>query len=142
MQNGLPYSATVSGTSGGTGDAAKGVTTGWNGSGESPAGNGSIVPQLGINTYQLPRKIVDDLRVEKDFTFKSKYKLQFFAQVFNLANHQNVDGLGETAYKLSGSATTNTATFQNSTFQVPTSSNNSGFLYTPREIEIATRFSF
>jgi hypothetical protein len=137
MQSGLPYSAGVSGTSGGTGNIAKGVAADWNGSG----GLG-IIPQLGINTYKLPRKIVDDLRVEKVFAFHEKYKLQFFAQVFNLANHQNVDGIGSTAYKLSGSATTNTATFQNATWQVPTSSNNSGFLYTPREIEIATRFSF
>jgi len=64
------------------------------------------------------------------------------ANVFKLANHQNIDGLGTTAYKLSGT----TATYQGqgslgpNTYQVPTSSNNSGFLYTPREIEIATRF--
>lgn len=66
------------------------------------------------------------------------------ANVFNVANHQNIDGLGTTAYKLSGT----TATYQgqgpsnpsDNTFQKPTSSNNSGFLYTPREIEIATKF--
>jgi len=80
--------------------------------------------------------------VEKDFRFRERYTWEFFAQVFNLANHQNIDGIGETAYKLSGSATSNTATFQNTTYQVPTISNNSGFLYTPREIEIATKFTF
>jgi len=147
MQNGLPYSANVTGTSGGTGDPNKGISTGWNGAGGIPGSSGTaggvaIIPQLGINTLQLPRKIVDDLRVEKDFRFRERYTWEFFAQVFNLANHQNIDGLGETAYKLSGSATSNTATFQNTTYQVPTSSNNSGFLYTPREIEIATKFTF
>jgi hypothetical protein len=62
--------------------------------------------------------------------------------MFNVANHQNIDGLGTTAYKLSGSGLAGVATFQQPTWQVPTNSNNSGFLYTPREIEIATRFSF
>jgi hypothetical protein len=86
---------------------------------------------------------VDDLRAEKDFKFRERYDLQFLAQVFNLANHQNIDGVGTTAYKLSSGATSTQgiATYQ-TTFQVPTSSNNSGFLYTPREIEIATKFSF
>jgi hypothetical protein len=131
MQNGLPYSAGTSGYSGG------GIATDWNG-----AGGQAIIPQLGINTYQQPRKIVDDLRVQKEFTFHEKYNLQLFANVFNLANHQNIDGIGTTAYKLSGSGTAATATFQSATWQVPTSSNNSGFLYTPREIEIAAKFSF
>ncbi len=68
--------------------------------------------------------------------------------IFNVANHQNVDGLGTTAYKLSSTTTsgvtTNTATYQgqgtsnpsNNTYLIPTSSNNSGFLFTPRQIEI------
>jgi len=59
-----------------------------------------------------------------------------------VANHQNIDGLGTTAYKLAGSGAAATLTFQNATWQVPTSSNNSGFLYTPRQIEIAARFRF
>jgi hypothetical protein len=131
MQDGLPYSANVSGYVGNA------IVSDWNGSGGL-----SIIPGLGINTYKTPRKIVDDIRLEKDFTIHGRYNLQFFANMFNVANHQNVDGLGTTAYKLSGSGTVGTATFQAPTWQVPTSSNNSGFLYTPREIEIATRISF
>jgi hypothetical protein len=131
MQSGLPYSANVSGYVGNA------IVSDWNGSGGL-----STIPGLGINTYKTPRKIVDDLRLEKDFKFHDRYDLQFFANMFNVANHQNIDGLGTTAYKLAGSATAGTATFQQATWQVPTTSNNSGFLYTPREIEIATRFSF
>ena len=131
MQNGLPYSAGVSGYTG------NGIATDWNG-----AGGLAVIPGMGINTYKQPRKIVDDLRVQKEFTFAGKYNLQFFANVFNVANHQNIDVVGTTAYKLGGSGTAGTATFQNATWQVPSSSNNSGFLYTPRQIEIATRFTF
>jgi len=134
-QNGLPYSATVSGYN--SNDAL--LTGGWNG-----AGGASFIPGIGPNTYKYPRKIVDDIRAEKDFRFRERYSLQFLAQVFNIANHQNIDGVGTVAYKLSSGSANNegVATFQNSTFQVPTSSNNSGFLYTPRQIEIATRFNF
>jgi hypothetical protein len=139
-QNGLPYTTSVSGYNSGSA-----VLTDWNG-----AGGAAILPGIGVNTNQTPRKIVDDIRVQKEFTFAEKYNLQFFANVFNLANHQNYDGVSSTAYKLTSGATSTdgVATFQSSAvkgatpFGTLTSSNNSGFLYTPREIEIATRFTF
>jgi Carboxypeptidase regulatory-like domain/TonB-dependent Receptor Plug Domain/TonB dependent receptor len=137
MQDGLPYTAEASGYAG---DA---VLNYWNGSSGS-----ELIPGIGVNTEKTPRKIVDDLRVQKEFPIKEGYNLQFMVNVFNLANHQNVDGVTETAYKLTSTgSTTGTATYQGgqsgqATFQEPTSSNNSGFLYTPREIEIAARFSF
>jgi hypothetical protein len=131
-QSGLPYTTGVSSYAGG------GIVSDWNG-----AGGLAAIPGIGVNTNKYPRKIVDDVRLEKDFIFKERYNWQFLAQMFNVANHQNIDGLGTTAYKLASTGTaTGTATFQAPTWQVPTSSNNSGFLYTPREIEIATRFSF
>ena len=135
MQDGLPYTVSVSGY------FSPGILSDWNG------GSGStMLPMIGPNTERYPRKIVDDIRAQKEFAFNERYHLQFLANVFNLANHQNIDGLGTVAYKLSGY----TATYQGqgsanrslNTYQVPTSSNNSGFLYTPREIEIATRFVF
>jgi hypothetical protein len=107
---------------------------------------------IGPNTGRYPRHIVDYARVQKQFTFHESrpYQLQLIANVFNIANHQNIDGLGTTAYKLTSSGTTNLATYQGqgasdpsaNTFQIPTSSNNSGFLYTPREIEISARLVF
>jgi Carboxypeptidase regulatory-like domain/TonB-dependent Receptor Plug Domain len=132
-QSGLPYTTSVSGF-----NSAASILGDWNG-----AGGAAIIPEVGVNTNQTPRKIVDDIRVQKEFAFGDRYKLQFFANVFNVANHQNYDGINSTAYKLtSGSTSTQgIATFQ-PTYQQLTSSNNSGFLYTPREIEIATRFSF
>jgi len=133
-QSGLPYSAGVSGYN--SNDAI--LSGAWNG-----AGGAAFIPGIGPNTYKTPRKIVDDIRAEKEFAITERYKVQFLAQMFNVANHQNIDGVGTTAYKLSSGTAGNlgVATFQ-STFQVPTSSNNSGFLYTPREIEIAAKFSF
>jgi len=131
MQSGLPYTAAVSGYAG------QGLVSDWNGSGGS-----AVIPGIGVNTYETPRKVVDDIRLEKEFTIRDRYHVQFFANMFNIANHQNIDGIGTTAYKLGGSGLAGTATYQSPTFQVPTSSNNSGFLYTPRQIEIATRINF
>ncbi|MGH9607501.1 MAG: TonB-dependent receptor domain-containing protein [Terracidiphilus sp.] len=129
MQNGLPYTVGVSGF------FSAGVLSDWNG------GSGStMIPMIGPNTERFPRHVVDNARVQKQFTFHESrpYNLQLMANVFNIANHQNIDGLGETAYKLSGT----TATYQSTTYQIPTSSNNSGFLFTPREIEITARLNF
>jgi hypothetical protein len=98
---------------------------------------------IGPNTNRQPRKIVDDLRVQKEIPIFERYRLQLIGNVFNVANHQNIDGINSTAYQLSSgsSATQGIATYQ-STFQQATSSNNSGFLYTPRQIEIAARLTF
>jgi Carboxypeptidase regulatory-like domain/TonB-dependent Receptor Plug Domain len=139
MGNGLPYTAEVSGF---VGDA---VLSYWNG-----ASGSQLIPEIGPNTEKFPTHIVDDIRVQKEIAIKEGYHLQVLANVFNLANHQNVDGVTETAYKLttvSGSTTAGIATYQGgqsgtSTFRAPTSSNSTGFLFTPREIEIAARFTF
>jgi hypothetical protein len=132
-QNGLPYTTSVSGF-----NSAAAILGDWNG-----AAGAAIIPEVGVNTNQTPRKIVDDIRVQKEFAFGDRYKLQVFANVFNVANHQNYDGINSTAYKLtSGSTSTQGIAAFQPTYQQLTSSNNSGFLYTPREIEIATRFSF
>ena len=91
MGNGLPY------TAGATGFTGPGVVSDWNGS-----GGPTLIPGIGINSYKTPRKIVIDARVEKDFRLYKNYELQLFAQMFNVANHQNYDGINSTAYKLGG----------------------------------------
>jgi len=65
--------------------------------------------------------------------------------VFNIANHQNVTSFQSTAlYTLSGLTATYTgqAGAGAKTFMVPNNSNNSGFLYTPRQVEISARINF
>jgi len=131
-QSGLPLSVTVSGNV-----ASNKVLTGWNGGGDT-----QYIPNIGRNTMKYPRHIVDDARLEKHFDIKEGYSLQLFAQVFNIANHQNVDGLNTTGYAFSNGTTSSvTATYQ-PTLGTVTSSNSSGFLYTPRQIEIAAKFTF
>jgi hypothetical protein len=151
-QNGLPF--TLSTTTGYNSDAAAGE--GFNGSGGStyiPAFAG-----VGINTYRYPRRMVDDIRVQKAFAFEHGYNLQLIANVFNIANHQNVDGMNATAYIYSDAGSSgltaatspggaypkdlaSTLTYQ-PTFDTITSKNATGFLLTPREIEISARLQW
>ncbi|MGD0481973.1 MAG: TonB-dependent receptor [Terracidiphilus sp.] len=132
MQNGLPYSAAVSSY-----DSSDAEGTGWFG-----AGSTSYIPPIGRNTYRYPRHIVDDMRVAKQIPIKERCKLELMLNVFNIANHQNIDGITTTAYKFSSTgATTSSLTYQ-PTFGAVTSSNNSGFAYTPRNVEIAGKITF
>jgi hypothetical protein len=68
---------------------------------------------------------------------------------FNIANHQNITSFEATnQYTLSSTSAGATANYTGvkgtgpQTFMVPNNSNNSGFLYTPRQVEIAARFNF
>lgn len=135
MSNGLPYTIGVSSF------FSAGILSYWNG-----ASGSTLIPGIGPNTARYPRHEVDDARLQKSIVFTEGRSLQLMANMFNVANHQNVDGLGTTAYKLSGTTATyqgqGAANASNNTYQIPTSSNNSGFLFTPRQIEIAAKLIF
>jgi hypothetical protein len=135
MQSGLPYTVGVSSF------FSAGILSDWNG-----ASGSTLIPGIGPNTKAYPRHEVDDARLQKSIDFKEGRSVQFMCNVFNVANHQNVDGLGTTAYKLSGTTATyqgqGTSNPSNNTYQIPTSSNNSGFLFTPRQVEIAAKIIF
>jgi hypothetical protein len=131
----LPFSAATNSAN----TSTNSITSGWNATGVTTY---IPLPGLGRNTYKYPRHIVNDVRVQKDIAFTERYNLQLLLNVFNIANHQNIDGINSTAYNLAATgAATGTATYQSSFLSV-TSSNNSGFLYTPRELEIAAKFRF
>ena len=142
-QSGLPYSATLSGYA-----SYGALNSSWNG-----AGGTSFIPVIGRNTYKYPRDIVQDLRVQKLIAFTQRYSGELRLDLFNIYNHQNVTGVQSLAYALqSGSPTagnpnTAVATFQSGTgstalFGTPNNSNSSGFLYTPRQIQIGFKFLF
>jgi hypothetical protein len=136
MQSGLPYSMTVSGFAGNA------ILSYWNG-----ASGATFLPMIGRNTFTYPRRIVDDLRVQKQIPIREQIKLQLIANVFNVANHQNIDGISSLGYKLTSASGAGTATYQGgqsgtTAFGTVTSSNNSSFLYAPRQIEIAAKLSF
>jgi hypothetical protein len=137
MQNGLPYTGAWSGKLSGA------LGSYFNGAG----GIGIIPGYVGVNTFKYPRHIVDDARLQKEFSFERYIQsVQLLVNVFNVANHQNVTALGTTAYTLSGSTLTylgqGSANPSSNTLGVPTNSNSAGFLFTPRQVEIAARINF
>jgi len=138
MQNGLPF------TAGGSSKPSGAIGSSWNG-----AGGTSIIPQIGYNTQRFPRRIVDDVRIQKEVSFEGGRNIQLMLNVFNVANHQNVTSYQASylyALSTSGTATTATYTGQDGTgaksFKVVNNSNASAFLYTPRQVEISARFNF
>jgi outer membrane receptor protein involved in Fe transport len=137
MQNGLPYTT-----------AWSGKLSGALGSNFNGAGGTTIIPgYVGINGARYPRHIVDDARVQKEFSFEHYIKsVQLLANVFNIANHQNITAVGTTGYTLSGSTLTylgqGSSNPSSNTLGIPTNSNSSGFLFTPRQIEIAAKINF
>jgi hypothetical protein len=142
IQNGLPYSAEI--------DSGKASTVALN-SGTWNGVNGVYyLPPIGLNTYQAPRATVDDLRLQKAFAIHERYSLQLNADMYNVANHQNYSSsdLNDDAYNFTPtSATASTLSYLPSTapgvgFGSHSSSNDSGFLYTPREFQIQARLEF
>ncbi len=140
LQDGLPYSLSLSGY-----NSTDAIQTGLNGAGGQTFIPQSVInlPGLGRNTYKLKRDIVDDIRLVKGIPFTERYNLELRGDFFNVANHQNVSAVSSTGYIFSSTgALSSNAAYQSSTFGVPASVNSSGFLYTPREVQISARFTF
>ena len=138
-QSGLPYSASLSGYA-----SAAALNSSWNG-----AGGTSYIPSIGRNTYKYRRDLVQDLRVQKAISFTERYKGEARVDLYNIYNHQNITAVNTTAYVLSSTGNTAVATYQSGVtgtgttqFGAATNSNSSGFLYTPRQIQISFKFLF
>jgi hypothetical protein len=138
MQNGLPFTPGMNSTFIGSG-----LNNYWNG-----AGGLAIIPgYIGYDTARYPRTTVDDIRLQKQISFEHGYNLQLMCNVFNVANHQNITAEGTNLYNYSGGTLTylsqgGTPNSSVNTYGFPTNSNNSGFLYTPRQVEITARLNF
>jgi hypothetical protein len=148
IQNGLPYTLSVSGS------APGGVASGINGS-----GGANRIDVLGVNSFRMPFTLEPDMRLAKSFAFEEKYQLQLTADFFNIINKQNVMSVNNLGYVISTKAVNTPSgpiacskaapclnfNVNNSfapVFGTITSTNNSNFLYTPRQIQIGARVSF
>jgi hypothetical protein len=148
-QDGLPYSATISGSSPGVLGSGGGV----NGS------DGVFRIPLRNNFRESPSQDLD-LRLAKTFRIKEKVNIQIFGEAFNLFNHFNVQTETAEAYTISTSGTItdtagNTQTCGNLSaasphnpcltpyqpFQSVTAANNT-YEYWTRQIQIGAKISF
>jgi len=112
---------------------------GLNGSGSSAY----RLPAVERNTYNRPKTAVYDMRVGKNFYVNAPHfervRLELFAEMFNVMNHQNITGVENDAYSLS--STTGTTLTPYTTFGQYTNSN-SNYTYSPRQMQIAVRLHF
>ncbi|WP_158790465.1 TonB-dependent receptor [Granulicella sp. L60] len=136
IQNGLPYTPTVSG---GTNE---GEFKSINGVGSSA----DRIDILGRNQVTMPKTANVDLRLGKNFYLPDNrlgsYRLEIFAEAFNLLNHQNITSVSHGAYSISsGSGTTpNTLNFvQNYGTYLNANSNNT---YSQRQMQLSARLHF
>ncbi len=151
VQSGLAYTPFINGY---PGESVSGVRSA-NGSG-STSGR---IDGIRRNQYTRPKTSKADVRIAKNFYFNiNKYglerpRLEFFAELFNVANHQNITGVQNTAYNLTSVAATaqqeangylsgfvdtltlqpNFGTYNNS---------NSNYTYTPRQLQLSVRLHF
>jgi hypothetical protein len=107
-----------------------------NGSGSSA----DRLPWIERNSYNRPNTIVVDSRLGKNFYFKARHfdnmRFELMGEVFNIMNHQNITGITDQAYSLSGTTLTPFASFGTYT------NSNSNWAYSSRQIQIAARLHF
>jgi hypothetical protein len=149
-QTGLPYSASITSTSFKTVTLTNGTTATLAGSGVNGAGSSSTrIPWQGRNSFNYPKTAVFDLRLGKNFYIDNKIpmfervRLELFAEVFNVMNHQNITGITTEAFTLGdvkNAVPTQTLTPYNQ-FATYTNSN-SNYTYSPRQVQIAARLHF
>jgi len=145
-QNGLPFSLTTSG------NPPSGIPFFSGGSGINDSGGRKGIPGVQRNSFRLPNSQVMDLRLSKRFTFHDRYGAEFIGEAFNLFNHFNATNQNTLGYSAgcqlnpgaTGSCTINNGipvlNF-NSTFGQVTNAN-SNFAYSPRQVQLAVRFTF
>ena len=137
-QTGLPYSPSVSGSAP---SSANPAFKGLNGSGSSA----DRIDILGRNQVTMPKTAVVDLRLGKNFTLPGRadrFRLELFAEAFNLMNHQNITSVSHGAYSITGGTATtpNTLNFvQNYGTYLNADSNT---VYSQRQMQLAARLHF
>jgi outer membrane receptor protein involved in Fe transport len=145
-QDGLPYTAAVSGTI--TGAAASGLVG---------SGNSGYLLQIGRNTAKQPSTLVLDARLQKDLRVSERFNIELIGEGFNLLNYVNVTGVNSTAYSIGGCVTTTTPETCNVTYQ-PFSNPSHGltsqsgfgaitnadstFVYSQRQIQLGLKLDF
>jgi hypothetical protein len=156
VQTGLPFTPTIAssgtgtysvpddGTDGCTPVVSKGnptcsvkaANTGLTGAGSSA----NRLPWIERNSYNYPKSAVIDLRLGKNFYIHTSHfenaRFEVFAEIFNLANHQNITNVTTEAYTYSGSTLSPYAAFGTYT------NSNSNYTYSPRQVQLAARLHF
>jgi hypothetical protein len=106
------------------------------------AGGTNRLPNVPRNAYNLPTTANFDLRIAYGFPLGGGgRKLEAIADVFNMFNHLNYTAANMLMYTVQGTATAPELAY-NSAFGTLTNANSNYFVFTPRQLQLALRYSF
>jgi carboxypeptidase family protein/TonB-dependent receptor-like protein len=133
ITSGIPYTATLTGNTPVAGRVLTGVLG---------AGGTNRLPSIPRNAYSLPTTANFDLRVSYGFPLGGGgRKLEAIADVFNMFNHLNHTAANMLMYTVQGTATAPALAY-NSAFGTLTNANSNYFVFTPRQLQLALRYTF
>lgn len=131
ISSGAPFTPTIQGNA----PNQTGFVAVTGGSGVLADGGTNRPPFLALNSFQMPRTAIVDLRLAKDFTIWEQAKLTLSGDAFNLFNHVNFTSVDTQMYTIQGA----NLNF-NLHFGVPTQSSNS--LIGQRQIQVGAKITF
>jgi Carboxypeptidase regulatory-like domain/TonB dependent receptor len=105
-------------------------------------GGTNRLPSIARNSYRLPYTTNTDFRIARTFKLQGRLKAEALAEVFNLFNRLNYTAVNSTFYAVGGTAAAPTLTYQAATFGTLTNANNGTFAPSPRQVQLALRFTF
>jgi hypothetical protein len=133
ITSGVPYTAVLTGNTPVNGRILTGVLG---------AGGTNRLPSIPRNDFSLPTTANLDLRVSYGFSLGGGgRKLEAIADIFNLFNHLNYTNAQNQMYTVGGTAAAPTLTYISS-FATLTNANSNYFVFTPRQLQLALRYTF
>ena len=145
VSSGAPFTPLIQGNA----PNPAGFTAVTGGFGVLADGGTNRVPWLAPNSFQMPRTVNVDFRLQKQFAIWESWKLTLSGDAFNLFNHNNVTGVDTQMYTicppnafcsaLNATPTSPTLAF-NPHFGVPTASSNT--LIAQRQIQVGIKLDF
>jgi carboxypeptidase family protein len=132
VSSGVPYTATLTGNTPNTARISTGVLG---------AGGSNRLPSIERNAFHLPKTANVDLRVSRSFQLSAGHRVEGILDVFNLFNRLNYTASNTLMYTAGGTVAAPTLTY-NQTFGSLTNANSNYFVFTPRQIQLAVRYSF
>ncbi len=130
--SGVPYTATLTGNTPNTTRVFTGVLG---------AGGSNRLPSIPRNAYKLPKTANFDLRISRGFNLAGSQKAEVLVDIFNVTNRLNYTAVNSLMYTVGGTVAAPTLTY-NPTFQTLTNANSNYFVFTPRQVQLALRYTF
>jgi outer membrane receptor protein involved in Fe transport len=132
ITSGIPYTATLTGNTPVAGRVLTGVLG---------AGGTNRLPSIPRNAYSLPTTANVDLRIAYGFSLGGGRRLEAIGDVFNVFDRLNHTDVNRLMYTVGGSAAAPTLT-HNQAFGTLTNANSNYFVFTPRQVQLAVRYTF